>query len=340
MTPLQGYLFDGHTSKRHTATLTVDAGGQVRIESTALGVSGCPWSALTISPRIGTSARYLDLPNGLRFETTDNDAIDRLSLRWGGDRRQGWIHHLESRLHAVAIALLAVGVFLWWGMQYGLPTLARQVAFSLPVSVNQQISQHTLETLDQYVFSVSTLNAAQTAAIQQHFTALTRQSDSPFTYRLHLRDGASIGANAFALPAGDIIITDQLVTLAANMAELDAVIAHELGHIEQRHGLRSVLQSSALPLLIIAVTGDMATASSILAALPTLLLESHYSRGFELEADQFAKRLLLQQGKDPAHLAAILERLATQASDQPPSWLASHPATQERIQQLLPPAHD
>lgn len=331
---LSGRLFDSHTSKSHSAILIVCEQGTVKVESTELGTRGCHWSELIISPHIGSSARYLDLPNGFRFESNTNDQIDQLTRQFGGDNPQGWIHFLESKLRFVLISVCAVMVFVWWGVQYGLPGLAKQVAFQLPVSTNQQIARHTLETLDQYVFDESSLDSKQSNHITLQFEHLVSLRDDEFEYRLHLRDGGKVGANAFALPSGDIIITDQLIALAGNDAELEAVMAHELGHVNQRHGLRTVLQSSALPLLLISISGDMATASTLLAALPTILIESHYSRGFELEADLFAKTLLIEQKKDPQHLVTMLKRLTGESNDQPPAWLSSHPATSERIKQL------
>ncbi len=69
--------------------------------------------------------------------------------------------------------------------------------------------------------------------------------------------------------------------LADRDEELQAVFAHELGHAYYRHSLRSWLQNSATALLTAAVLGDITSISANVAALPTLLLENHFSHAFE-----------------------------------------------------------
>ena len=55
---------------------------------------------------------------------------------------------------------------------------------------------------------------------------------------LLFRDGGKFGANAFALPSGKIIVTDQLASLL-NDEQIVGVLAHELGHVVYRHGMRA-----------------------------------------------------------------------------------------------------
>ena len=52
-----------------------------------------------------------------------------------------------------------------------------------------------------------------------------------------------------------------------------AVLAHELGHVERRHGLQSVLRNSAALLVVSTITGDLSTLSTFSATLPFLLLQ-------------------------------------------------------------------
>ena len=74
-------------------------------------------------------------------------------------------------------------------------------------------------------------------------------SSDPFI-RLEVRSAPQIGANAFALPSGIIVVTDELVALSEDDDELAAVIAHELGHVHHRHIMRTVIQNSAAALLV------------------------------------------------------------------------------------------
>jgi Zn-dependent protease with chaperone function len=168
-------------------------------------------------------------------------------------------------------------------------------------------------------------------------------------YTLHFRDGGPVGANAMALPDGTIVVTDQLVALAAHDEQILAVLAHELGHINRRHGLRMLIQGSIVAFVVSWYIGDV---SSVAAGAPTLLLQARYSRGHEREADNYGAAMLKVNGISPRRLAEMLARLeaahrskAEKAADKEPGtqaankrrisdYLASHPATAERIEAL------
>jgi predicted Zn-dependent protease len=161
-------------------------------------------------------------------------------------------------------------------------------------------------------------------------------------YRLVFR-ASRIGPNAFALPGGTIVLTDELVRrVDADAAIVTGVLAHELGHLRERHGLRLLAQVGALGLLWSALLGDF---SGLLATAPALLGQASYSRDAEREADGEAVRVLRAAGIAPTVMVTLFEKLAarddapSQAGardgDDAPSWLgiaiASHPADAERI---------
>lgn len=124
-----------------------------------------------------------------------------------------------------------------------------------------------------------------------------------------------------------------MVDLAQHDDELVAVAAHEVGHVVRRHGLRGVLQNSLTALLLILVVGDVGSAGSFVAALPTLLVQLHYSRDFETEADDYALDYMKQAGVPLHRFSDLMQRLeaARGPGRDVPAFLASHPATQERI---------
>ena len=72
-------------------------------------------------------------------------------------------------------------------------------------------------------------------------------------------------------------------------------MAHEVGHVIHRHGLRTLIQKSSLAVLLVLVTGDVSTSSSIITALPAILIEAGYSQTMEREADTYALEYLQQQ---------------------------------------------
>jgi Zn-dependent protease with chaperone function len=121
------------------------------------------------------------------------------------------------------------------------------------------------------------------------------------------------------------------------------VLAHELGHVSERHPMRQLLQGSVVALAMTWYLGDI---SSLLATAPTLLLQTNYSRNFERRADHFAAGLLRANGIKATRLADILAKLeashgaAQHAGKQQThitDFLSSHPDTDERIRSLREP---
>jgi predicted Zn-dependent protease len=152
-------------------------------------------------------------------------------------------------------------------------------------------------------------------------------------YHLYFRSSSFIGPNAFAFPGGAIVITDKMIETAAATDEVMAVLAHEIAHVELRHTLRNILQSSAIGLIAATVTADAATLSGAVAGLPVMLAQTKYSRKFETEADDYAFKLLKQRGYSPNAFADLMERLSKEhpQSRGPMTWVATHPSTSRRV---------
>ena len=70
-----------------------------------------------------------------------------------------------------------------------------------------------------------------------------------YKYEILFRSGRGM-ANAFALPAGQIIMTDELVELAENDDQIYAGLLHEMGHVEMKHGIRRLLNDAGVAALI------------------------------------------------------------------------------------------
>jgi Zn-dependent protease with chaperone function len=327
MSVLQAVYFDGKDSRPHPVSVMV-AGGRMKVvgrdvngEFDARGVRR--------SLRIANTPRWLYLPGGGACVTSDNGAVDRMTR----DRRYEMIlHRWESRPAYAVVAIAMVVAALWILIDRVLPVAVESIAARIPVEAEAALGRETLEGIDQYVLQPTKLSASRQARLRERFDALARAGGETVPYRLEFRSSPMIGANAFALPSGIIVMTDELVKLARNDEEVLAVLAHELGHVRHRHTMRRLLESSATALIIAGVTGDIASATSLAAAAPTLLLQTKYSREHEREADLYAIELMGKGGIEPRHFAAILGRLEGDAPRRGrlPGFLASHPPTEER----------
>src|SRR5260221_2161155 len=267
--------YDGRTSQR-TAVELYSEGATLRVLGSGIDRTW-PWSEVRVSSRVGNTARHLYLPDGSQCETADNDAIDAwLAARHGADRFS--VHRIERRLRYALAALALTAVAVWLGFAYGIPALAKQVAFRLPASTERLIGADALRALDQTLLGPSALPPERAAELQKLFAGVT--ADLASHYRLELRARRQLGANPPALPSGIIVLTDELVKLADDDRQILAVLAHDLGHMRQRHALRSVLQNSTAAVLFAMAVGDPSSVTPFAAALPTLLLQAKYSREF------------------------------------------------------------
>jgi Zn-dependent protease with chaperone function len=243
--------------------------------------------------------------------------------QWEGNPR--W---LVAVLGIFLIVLLAA----YW---YGIPLVASVVARQVPASLTESLSSQVLAILDSQVFTPSEISRTRQDAIRSEFRRLDfDDAASGGQYQIVFRKSDQIGANAVALPSGIIVVTDALVTLAADDREILGVLAHEAGHVEGRHGLRNLLQNSLVGLLLAWILGDVST---LAAAAPRAFIEAGYSRDLEREADAFAVNVLRRNGIAVRHFADMLRRLdqAGGVSDSGGfQYLSSHPATSERLRRL------
>jgi Zn-dependent protease with chaperone function len=284
------------------------------------------------TPRLGNLRRRLDFADGSSFGTADNDGIDQML------GQPGLLHRLESSWRVILLSLLLASMAAILFIFYGAPAMAAWMARHTPPSAAHYASEQTLAAMDRIALKPS----KAPASIQQHYRALLSKvaagAPKPGNYRLLFRDAPGIGPNAFALPDGTVIVTDQMVPMIQKDGEIEGVFAHEISHVVRAHGLQRIYQASLVPAAILFITGDASQIGHFAAILPGILLQAAYSRSFEQQADDDAARVMHKIGEDPAQLADLLERMDRTmcggSSTCVPSWLGSHPATAQRAARL------
>jgi len=333
---IRASYFDGRTSRRHAVTLALEAAG-VRIEGDGVA-RRAPWSEVVVSERGRHGPRVVEFADGAWCETEHGAPFDAAMRRHRP--RESLAVRLQQSWAAVCAALAIVVALSAAGYVWGLPWLAERAARHVPPSVSAALGRQVLESLDHAGMGPSALPPARQAELSRQLAGLLPAGAPPV--RLRFRAGGRMGANALALPSGDIVVTDRLVALAHGQdGLLLAVFAHELGHIEYRHGLRNVLQSTVVGTLVGWYLGDV---SSVLSGAAAAGLALRYSRDFERQADDYAAALLRANGRSPALLATMLERLQDdhdkrrrrdrEEPDTATDLFDTHPATARRVQRL------
>jgi len=165
---------------------------------------------------------------------------------------------------------------------------------------------------------------------------LAKIPESRYPFRVYVMADPTI--NAFALPGGYIALHTGLILMADTPEEILGVLAHEIAHVTQQHGLRSLIRVTGLYLMAQALIGDVSGLFAVLANAAPLLLNQKYSRDFEREADQLGLTYLVAANINPQGLITFFEKLQQQTSGAPIEksmiLLSTHPATTERITYL------
>jgi len=321
---LAGRYYDGRTSRAHRVRLSVQDGTAV-LEGEA--ERACPLDALRVSERSSHAARKVTFPDGATFEPEDLNAFNLLLAQTG--YQDSVVVTAQRSWRVVVGCMAAIVAVLALAYLYVLPVVADQVAQALPPSVEHQLGQGVLAMFDRRALAPSKLPLERQQRIAQAFASLHAPHEGAPPYRLLFRK-SHIGPNAFALPSGDIVMTDELVELLPDDGAVMAVLAHELGHLHRRHMTRRLIQGSAVAAASTLLFGDV---NAVVSGLPALALDLHYSRDAETEADDYAADMLVDNGISLSSLEQVFTVLEKLDKDSV-SYLSTHPISSERLARL------
>lgn len=375
---LRARWFDGRSSQprpvhvalvpaRGGPALMLHASGAapLRLEGSQVGWPEM-WSARSGNgtPQQGA---VVDLGDAGSLEIDDAAAWHAARRAAGG--RASVRERLQTRWPALLLGLLLAAVVVTLFYRHATPWLAAQLTRHVPLAWEQALSRQALRQMDDGLLQPSRLAPERQAALRARFEALVahlpalpaRYARYAPRYTLDFRRG--LGANAFALPGGTVVVTDGLVEAArAGGLGDDAiagVLAHEIGHVAHRHSTRMLVEQGVVQMGLGLALGDV---SGLLATGSSALTGLAYQRKHEREADCHALALLRQAGLPSAPMADLLLAMSRdrQAKEHAGSsaqakkaeevekaqeaeeaeeagwvdWLGSHPATAERARQL------
>jgi Zn-dependent protease with chaperone function len=326
---LQASYFDGRSTRVRVVNLSV-AGEDLIIAGEEINLR-VPFGEVKVDERLGRAPRRLRLTDGTFCEVRDLDALDTLLSTTA--HRDGWVDRMQRNLRFVLFSIVASILLAVAGYKWGLPWAAAKGAHHLPPAIGKTLSVQTLKILDGNILMPSKIPEERRQALSAKFHALRLPEGGTPDSELLFRRSTPLGANAFTLPDGTIIVLDDLLTSIDDDPQTLAVFSHEVGHAHGRHGLQLLLQSSAVGAFLTLYIGDI---SNLLAAAPAAVVQAKYSQDLERQADDYGAALLMHNGMSPALLADALNKLAESrsGSSKGGGYLASHPATEERMRHL------
>jgi predicted Zn-dependent protease len=167
---------------------------------------------------------------------------------------------------------------------------------------------------------------------------LATMETQPFEYEFYVLNTTEI--NAFAVPGGKVFFNSGLILLVESEDELAGVMAHEIGHVIARHIARQSEQGMKLGLATLGALlagiflgPAAATAIGVTAQAATATVMLKYSREHEEEADYLGLKNMERAGYDPRAMVTMLKkirRVSGPASSDPPAYLLTHPAVEQR----------
>jgi predicted Zn-dependent protease len=192
--------------------------------------------------------------------------------------------------------------------------------------INRQLPIVDDATLNRYINQVGNQLAAVTARTQRE----------GLRYQFFIVNSNVV--NAFAVPGGYVYVNRGIIERADNLAELAGVVAHEIAHVEHRHGIDQMQKANnanlALTLGYVLLGRQPSGVEQAAIQVGGTLYFARHSREAENEADELAVPMLVAAGISPAGLPSFFEELIAERQRSPSSleqWFSTHPLTEERI---------
>ena len=172
---------------------------------------------------------------------------------------------------------------------------------------------------------------------------VVRQSpaqDAPYPFEFHLLSDRQT-VNAFALPGGQVFITEALLSRLNSEAQLAGVLGHEVAHVVARHGAEHLARQQLGTVLVnaigIAASDDPRDSrqAAIIAQAVNQMVNLKYSREDELESDRLGLRFMTEAGYNPQGLVELMQILnSANSGGGSPEFLSTHPNPDNRVEQL------
>lgn len=182
--------------------------------------------------------------------------------------------------------------------------------------------------------------AQRVARVGESVWKKSTASKSPYPFRFHLvNDSQTI--NAFALPGGQVFITQALLNKMTREDQLAAVLGHEIGHVIHRHSAEHMAKGQFGQMLATAVGVGVSDENNgsrgghMAAQMANQMLQLKFSRSDEMESDEAGMRYMIEAGYDPRGMLELLQILADASKGaHAPEMLSTHPMPADRIRRI------
>lgn len=317
----RGKYYDGQSAKAIVVKMTIIA-SEVLISEESSGQQVDLWAIADI--QLDPRQPHLHVLIS-KYEPEASIELDNSSLIEHLRPLNPGLQSTKLNRHAFLIfvgALFALGVIFFLNLPSFSRFLSKQIPFSTESSLAKKIN------LEKY-FQFCKLTDQRKMILDQLLVQIfpTFSDDQKIKISVQVVQDARI--NAYTLPGGLIILNDGLLKNAKSSNEIIGVLAHEIGHISNRHIVQHILRNGFLNGLFIFLTGNPTLNLAVIQGLTSL----SFDREMELEADTAGIERLISQN---ISLQGSIDFFKRSDKDQEglPQFLSTHPGTSERIQLL------
>lgn len=332
MEEFRGFFSDGHTAEMSPVT--------VRLGAATLSVRGgrgetlADWSyrdlRLLEEVYAGQPVRLRSKQGGdARLVVRDPRFLDSLSRH---SRHLRANNMQRSRALPRALGWGAATIATLVGLYFALPILAEPVAALMPLSWEERMGQNVRsQALALFGRNKECIAPDGKAAIDTLVRRLAATVETRYSFSVIVVDSSLV--NAFAAPAGYIVVFRGLVDKASSAEEVAGVLAHEMGHVIERHGTEAIIRQLGMNAILGAMLGDASGIGSTAADIGSQLAVLSYGRAAEREADRVGVEMLNKADIRGAGLVAFFQRVGKEMGGDDRGvlrYLGTHPPTGER----------
>ncbi len=246
----------------------------------------------------------------------------------------------RSRNYSLIVAAWVVGlsvfltvlVFALYGIRN---SFSYAIASKIPIQWEVELGNTVLKTL----LSQKKLYPEEYVKILDPITQPLSQAakDSGYEFHFYIIEDSTL--NAFALPGGNIVIHSALIQKAESPEEIAGVLAHEISHVTEKHGMRQIINTIGVFVVIQTLFGDFTGLLAVLTQNSGLLIRSKFSRDFEREADAKGFHYLVNSKIHPKGMIAFFKKILEEEkkigiNSEVLTFISTHPGTEERIEKL------
>jgi len=274
----------------------------------------------------GQRTLYLKNPDVIRaFRQAAPDHLNQPLERAAEQVRQARQRH-RMVWGIVGGMLLASVLGLWFGSDL----LVEIAVDRIPVEWEQKLGESAYR--DFLAQQDVVKDGPSVAAVKEMTHRLTDPiPENPYTFEITVVKSDVV--NAFALPGGYIVVFTALMKKAESPEEVAGVLAHELNHVLQRHGLERIVKQLGFVAVVSIVLGNQQGLGGIMKQLGVELMTLKFGRAQEIEADLTGLQLLHRAKIDPSGMITFFQRLAEKDEGRV-EWLSTHPMSSARADRL------